>query len=160
MALISDLSFRYRLFMKTYRYRKADWGTGARLQKPLAEAKLAVVTTAALYRPDQEPFDDAMKGGDPSYRVIPEDTELESLLLGHRSEAFDHRPVLQDKNIALPLDRLRELCEQGYIGGLNHRHYSFMGSVTAPGRLISRTAPEVVESLVEDKVDAVFLTPV
>jgi hypothetical protein len=35
-----------------------------------------------------------------------------------------------------------------------------MGSISAPGRLIDRTAPEVARMLVEDAVDAVLLTPV
>jgi hypothetical protein len=35
-----------------------------------------------------------------------------------------------------------------------------MGSISAPGRLIKSTAPEVARMLVEDAVDAVLLTPV
>jgi hypothetical protein len=38
--------------MKAYPYRKADWRPGARLKKPLSGAKVAVVTTAAFFRPD------------------------------------------------------------------------------------------------------------
>jgi D-proline reductase (dithiol) PrdB len=46
------------------------------------------------------------------------------------------------------------------VGALNHRHFSFMGSITAPGRLISETAPAVAQLLQEDQVDAAFLVPV
>ena len=46
------------------------------------------------------------------------------------------------------------------VGSLNHRHFSFMGSITAPRRLISETAPQVATKLREDQVDAVFLVPV
>jgi hypothetical protein len=35
-----------------------------------------------------------------------------------------------------------------------------MGSITAPGRLIERTAPEAVQSLVDDHVDVAILVPV
>jgi hypothetical protein len=35
-----------------------------------------------------------------------------------------------------------------------------MGSITAPGRLITNSAPEVSRLLLEDAVDAVLLTPV
>jgi D-proline reductase (dithiol) PrdB len=131
MAKFSDLTFKYRLFMKTYKYRSYDWGPGARMTQPLSESRLAVVTTAAVYSPDQPPFDESIKGGDVSY-----------------------------KNLALPLDRLRELENEGVIGAINARHFSFMGSVTAPGRLTSKTAPEVAGLLQEDRVDAVLLTPV
>jgi D-proline reductase (dithiol) PrdB len=66
----------------------------------------------------------------------------------------------RDRNLVFPLDRCRELVERGELGALNHRHFSFMGSISAPRRLISRTAPLVAQKLREDGVDAVFLVPV
>jgi hypothetical protein len=35
-----------------------------------------------------------------------------------------------------------------------------MGSITAPGRLIARTAPEAAQLLVQDQVDVALLFPV
>jgi hypothetical protein len=35
-----------------------------------------------------------------------------------------------------------------------------MGSITAPGRLIKKTAPAAVRKLVEDDVDIALLVPV
>jgi D-proline reductase (dithiol) PrdB len=160
MATFSDLSLRHRIFMKTYRYRTYDWRPGSQMRVPLNQAKLAVVTTAAFYLPEQRAFDEKMKGGDYSYRVIPRGTELDRLQIGHRSSAFDPSGIKSDKNLALPLERLEEMLRAGTIGGINHRHFSFMGSVTAPGRLMSRTSPEVAGLLLEDQVDAVLLTPV
>jgi hypothetical protein len=52
------------------------------------------------------------------------------------------------------------MLQKGTIGDVNWRHFSFMGAITAPGRLMTRTAPEVAALLVEDQVDAVLLTPV
>ena len=83
-----------------------------------------------------------------------------SLLETHRSDAFDHTGIRQDPNLAFPADRLREMASAGIIGSLNHRYLSIMGSVTAPGRLIKRTIPQVVPRLVEDQVDAALLIPV
>ena len=40
------------------------------------------------------------------------------------------------------------------------RPFSIMGSLYAPGRLISRSAPGIGGKLREDAADAVFLTPV
>ena len=160
MAKITDLKFAYQVFMKAYPYRKVDWHPGARLGKTLSEARVAVVTTAAFFRRDQPPFDTTIRGGDYSYRVIPADTDLSTLEIAHRSDAFDIRGITSDKNLALPLDRLKSLAEQGVIGSVAPRHFSFMGSIAAPGRLIAQTAPEVAQILLEDKVDAVLLTPV
>jgi D-proline reductase (dithiol) PrdB len=160
MANISDLKLAYQVFMKAYPYRKVDWHPGARLKKPLSEARVAVVTTAAFFRPDQPPFDTSIRGGDYSYRIIPIDTDLSTLKIAHRSDAFDIRGITSDKNLALPLDRLKSLAEDGLIGSVAPHHFSFMGSIAAPGRLIAQTAPEVARMLLEDAVDAVLLTPV
>lgn len=159
MAKLSDLSLKHRLFMKTYRYRSEEWSP-AQMKKPLSGSRVAVVTTAALYGPDQEPFDESLRGGDFSYRIIPLDIDLNSLELGHRSSAFDPHGVEADKNLALPFDRLREFAKEGFIGEVNRRHLSFMGAITAPGRLLKQTAPEAVKLLKQDRVDVVLLTPV
>lgn len=158
MASLKDLPFILRTFMRTYRYRTHDW-TGARLSRALANSKIAVVTTAGLYPPDRPPFDASLKGGDPSWREIAADVPLGSLLAGHKSKAFDHTALDRDRNLALPLDRLRELQAEGAIGEVNSRHYSFMGSIVRPGPLVERTAPQVADRLVEDGVHAVLLTP-
>ena len=160
MAKITDLKFAYQVFMKAYPYRKVDWRPGARLKKPLSEARVAVVTTAAFFRPRQPPFDTSIRGGDYSYRVIPIDTDLSTLQIAHRSDAFDIRGIATDKNLALPLDRLKSMARDGVIGSVAPRHFSFMGSIAAPGRLIARTAPEVARILLDDEVSAVLLTPV
>src|SRR5215469_7484441 len=139
--------------MKAYPYRQVDWHSGARLEKPLSEARVAVVTTAAFVRRDQSPFDTSIRGGDYSYHVIPANTDLSALEIAHRSDAFDIRGITSDKNLALPLDRLKSLAEEGVIGSVAPRHFSFMGSIAAPGRLIATTAPEVARLLLEDRVD-------
>ncbi len=160
MAKLSDLKLAHQVFMKAYPYRRADWRPGAVLTKPLRQARVAAITTAAFFTPDQPPFDVSMRGGDCSYRVLPLGTDLNTLRIAHRSDAFDGRGIDSDKNLALPLDRLKALAEEGVIGPVAPRHFSFMGSISAPGRLIDRTAPEVASMLVEDAVEAVLLTPV
>lgn len=160
MARLSDLKLTYRLFMQAYPYRRIDWRPGAVLVKPLSKATIVVVTTAALYMPDQPPFDHSIRGGDWSYREIPSSADIRTLGIAHKSDAFDHAGVEQDRNLALPLDRLHELAARGVIGGVARRHFSFMGSLTAPARLMDTTAPEVAQKLLADGVDAVLLTPV
>jgi D-proline reductase (dithiol) PrdB len=160
MAKMSDLKLAYQIFMKAYPYRRVDWRPGTLLKKPLTEARAAVVTTAAFFGLDQPPFDTSIRGGDYSYRIMSLDTDLSTLRIAHRSDAFDIRGIASDKNLALPLDRLKSLAEEGVIGSVAPRHFSFMGSISAPGRLIANTAPEVARMLLEDAADAVLLTPV
>ena len=136
MAKITDLKFAYQAFMRAYPYRKVDWHPGARLEKPLSEARVAVVTTAAFFRRDQPPFDTTIRGGDHSYRVIPADTDLRTLQIAHRSDAFDIRGITSDKNLALPLDRLKSLAEEGVIGSVAPRHYQRCFGQVLPTRLL------------------------
>jgi D-proline reductase (dithiol) PrdB len=160
VATPSELSLGIRLFLRTYQWRRIDPIPWATLKKPLREATVAVVTTAGLTLPAQEPFDDAARGGDWSWREIPADADVSTLVESHRSETFDHSGIQADANLGLPLDRLRELVDEGVVGALHHRHFSFMGSITAPGRLVKQSAPEVATFLAEDAVDAVLLIPI
>jgi len=98
--------------------------------------------------------------GDCSYREIPNAIQTQVLINGHKSAAYDERGLETDPNLAFPLDRFRELEIEGKIGALNHRHFSFMGSIIKPKSLIEKTAPEVGHILKADDVDVAFLTPV
>jgi len=162
MATYDDLSLTVRLFMKGYPFAHyaIDPAPCARLAKPLSQARVALVTTAGLRTPEQADFDASIKMGDSSFREIPNTVETDSLIESHRSHAFDHSGIQADRNLALPLDRFRELVARGQVGELNHRHFSFMGSIVGPRRLIGESAPQVARLLLEDKVDAAFLTPV
>lgn len=160
MTRIADMPLKYRVPMMVYPWRKLNPVPCTELGKPLAEARVALVTSGGLVAPGDEPFDQTVKGGDYSYRVIPGDVDTQALTEHHRSDTFDHTGIELDRNLALPLDRLRELVADGTVGEVAPRHLSFMGSITAPGRLAKKSAPEAVELLVEDRVDVALLVPV
>lgn len=167
MARLSDLPFKHRLFLKAYRFRRLDPVPWTRVEKPLAECRVGLVTTAAFYLPGMEPFDEGRKGGDTSYRVIPlRETDgslsrtLQHLQIGHRSTAFDPAGIRKDYNLALPAARLLELEAQGTVGALHPEALSFMGSITAPGRLVKASAPEAGARFQEAGVDIALLCPV
>ena len=160
MAELDDLSFADRSFMKLYRYRPSSWKAMARLAKPLVETRGALITTAALHLPEQAPFDEAIRGGDWSFREIPDAVEVKSLRCSHKSRSFDRSGIERDANLAFPLDRLRDLASRRVLGPPNHRHFSFMGSITAPARLLVESGPDVARRLKEDRPDWVLLTPV
>ena len=145
--------------MSTYRFRALDPVPVARPRKPLDESRGALVTTGGVYLPSQVPFDDTMKGGDSSFREIPSKTGVETLGIAHKSDAFDQTGFLADRNLGFPLDRLREMAAKGEIGVLNGRAVSFMGSISAPGRLVKETAPAAARLLEADGVDVALLVP-
>lgn len=160
MAELSDLPLRWRLFVAAYPWRRIDPVPFAPLCKPLSECRVALVSSAGFVVRGQEPFDQHRLGGDPTFREVRGDVDVASLVDAHRSEAFDHTGMLRDPNLAFPVDRLRELAEVGRIGSVNGRHLSFMGSLTATGRLTKQTAPEAARRLAADGVDVALLVPV
>jgi D-proline reductase (dithiol) PrdB len=160
MATIDEFSLPVRLFLKGYRWRRIDPVPWTPLRRPLAESRLALVSSAGFILPGQEPFQTNLAGGDGSFREIPFDTGVALLTDAHRSESFDHEGMVRDPNLAFPIDRVRELAAASRIGEVNHRHLSFMGSITAPGRLVRDHAPEAARLLREDGVDVALLVPV
>lgn len=121
----------------------------------LAEARVAIVTTAALYVPGEQPA----RGGDASFRVVEDGSELR---LGHESPNFDRSGWLYDTNVVFPVDRLRELADAGTIGGVAPRHLSFAGN-QQPETLMAielDSGPAAAMLLREDEVDVALLTPV
>lgn len=160
MGDLSEFPLKYRLFLKAYPWRRVDPVPWTPITKPLKDSRAAVISSAGLVGRGQEPFDDSIRGGDFSFREIPADTDVSTLTDTHRSDLYDHAGLRKNPNLAFPLDRLRELVRSGFIGSLNRRHLSFMGSITAPGRLIKKTAPSAVRKMVEDGVDIALLVPV
>ncbi len=160
MGDLSEFSLRTRLFLKTYRWRRIDPIPWTPLRKPLAECRLSLVSSSGFVLPGQAPFDPSIPGGDTSFREIPGDADVRTMTESHRSKSFDHTGLHDDPNLAFPLDRIRELTERGRIGPVSRRHLSFMGSITAPGRLIRHSAPEAARLLVADGVDVALLVPV
>jgi D-proline reductase (dithiol) PrdB len=121
----------------------------------LSEARVALVTTAAVYAHEHEP----VHGGDPSFRIL---AGADGLTLGHGSPNFDRSGWLFDSNVILPVDRLHELADAGRIGSVAPRHLSFAGN-QPDGTLATLTldsGPAAAAVLREDGVDVVLITPV
>lgn len=125
------------------------------LNKPLAEARVAIVTSAALHRPDQDRF----SAGDTGFRAL--DRADRNLVMGHWSPNFDHSGFQIDLNVVYPIDRLEELASDGVIGDVAPRHYAFAGNQPdTVSELRLDTGPACAQQLIADAVDVVVLTPV
>ena len=123
--------------------------------KPLREATVAIVTTAALHLSS----DAGYSAGDTSYRCIPRASR--DVVLGHWSPNFDRAGFAADLNVVYPIDRLEELAAQGVIGAVAPRHFAFAGNqedTVSSIRLDS--GPRAARELLRDGVDVVLLTPV
>ena len=160
MATLQSLRLQDRAFVSLYRWRKIKQPAFVPWQGELSQARVALVSSAGMVLPGQPRFDAGIKGGDWSYRLIPGESDPATLEDAHRSASFDHSGMTSDPNLVFPLDRLRELQAQGRIGSVSPVHLSFMGSVTAPGRLIRTSAPEAAAHLAAAQVDLALLIPV
>ena len=120
----------------------------------LADARVAIITTAAIHRFDDRPF----TGHEGDYRVIPGDIEYGELSMTHSSVNFDRSAYQQDVNVCFPLDHVRTLVASGEIGSVAGWHYSFMGSTAA--QRMEPAAKEVSQLLLGDNVNLVLLIPI
>ena len=121
----------------------------------LADKRIALLTTAGLHFGNEEAFGFV----DAGYRVIPGDADPDQLLMSHSSANFDRGGFQQDVNVVFPLGRFRELEQRGVIGSLASAHYSLMGAGLPP-QAYEGSVRGLAGMLRQDRVDAVFLTPV
>jgi len=122
--------------------------------KSLDRCRLALVTTGGVHLPGDTRFDIDDPSGDCSYRKIP--VHAETLTWTH---AYFRPDEGTDLDSVFPLWTLRGLVEEGVVGELAPRHFSFMGAIHDPGPLIRESAPEVAGKLADDGVDVALLTP-
>lgn len=126
-----------------------------RKRKPISEMRFALVTTAGLHYRDAAAFNLA----DATFRPIDGGEDPDNLVMSHSSVNFDRTGFAEDVNIVFPLSRFRALADAGAIGSVADVHYSFMGAGLQPSAY-EQGAAQVAGLLKQDKVDAVFLTPV
>jgi len=134
------------------------------VSRPLAESRVALLSTAGLSQAGDRPFD--MDGerarptwGDPSWRRIRADVSPGEVRADHLH--IDTGYIARDLNVALPLDRLRELVDAGEVGDIAPTHYSIMGYQGSDSRTLENaSAPEIAEAMRSEEVDLALLAPV
>lgn len=132
------------------------------LPKPLNALTVALVTSAGISLKSDPPFDMEREKkeptwGDPSYRKIPKGTGSTDTHVNHLHINTDH--ILADINVILPLDRMEELSKEGIIGDLAPTAYSFYGFQWESRSFLKTAIAPMIESMKDENVDAVLLTP-
>ncbi len=130
------------------------------LTRPLAQARVALITTAAPYQPgvgDQGPgakYNAAAK----FYKVYSDSTEtIPDLRISHVGYDRTHTTA-EDPRTWLPLTRLQEAVKAGRIGALTPRLH---GAPTNRSQRITleTDAPELLRRCREDGADVAVLVP-
>jgi hypothetical protein len=130
------------------------------LARPLAQARVALITTAAPYQPgagDQGPgakYNAAAK----FYKVYSDSTEsVPDLGISHVGYDRKHTTA-EDSNTWFPLSRLHEAVKAERIGALTPR---FHGAPTNRSHRVTMEtdAPELLQRCREDGADVALLVP-
>ena len=122
--------------------------------KPLAQCRVAILSSAALHRRSEMPF----QAGTAEFRELPANLPAAEIAMSHISINYDRTGFERDINVAYPIDRLKELAAEGIIGSVAPTHYSVMGS-TDPAAMAA-SADAITARLKQEGVDAVILAPV
>jgi D-proline reductase (dithiol) PrdB len=136
----------------------------APVRKPLAESKVALLTTAGVSMKDDTPFDMEYERqnptrGDSSFRRLRRDATASDIVANHLH--IDTGYIERDLNVALPLARLDELVAEGAVGASAQTHYSIMGFQGGDSSALeNESAPAIASVLKSEQVDLFLLAPV
>ena len=149
-----------KLGYPAYRWAHFAYVPFTPLAKPLAQTRLALITTAAPYQPgvgDQgpgAPYNAAAK----FYTVYSESTEtIPDLRISHVGYDRLHTTA-EDPNTWLPLAQLHQAVKSGRLGALTPRLH---GAPTNRSQRVTMEtdAPELLRRCREDAADAALLVP-
>lgn len=147
-----------------FKYDSSPWTP---LAKPLAKSRVAVISTGGIYLEGEDPLgpdgptqeqavariQESLRSA-PTLSIIPKDVSPQRIRVRH--PGYDIRAALKDYNVVFPLDRLKELEAEGFIGELAAECFSFVGAVSQK-RLLAEALPKWLERFKSQRPDAVLL---
>jgi hypothetical protein len=130
----------------------------AKMAKPAKDARIAIVTTAAPYKPEL-----GNQGPWSPYNASAKFTRVYSapidpvpdLRISHVGYDRKHTSA-EDPNSWLPIARAQEAAADGRIGQLNERLYA-VPTLRSQRLTVERDAPEILALAREDRIDAAIL---
>ena len=123
----------------------------------LKRTNVALVTAGGVHLREQETFNIADELGDLTYRVFADDVDSAQLMVTHHH--YDHTDADRDINVVFPIDVLRDLAAEGFIGGLARKHVGYMGYTMQLKAMYEGTAPQIANEIDRGgRADAVVLT--
>lgn len=129
----------------------------AKLSKPLSDARLTFVSTSGVQPRGSVPFDTVHPVGDYSFRCVPSDSKVEDLEI-HQLK-YPTSGANRDLNVIFPIERLRELVAERFIGGLTENFFTFIGYNMDAERLARTLAEDIASAVEAEKPDVVLLAP-
>jgi len=155
---VSVLDSYYQSFgFPPYKWSVFKTTTWTPFEKQLEKAKIALLCSSGISRKDQEPYD-PLSQNNLTYREIPKETRAEDIMINYAY--YDHGDADKDPNIVFPIDRFRELEEEGFIGELAETSYGLgMGRMYKRTALQTQLAAEIARKLKGAAIDVLFCVP-
>ncbi|HVB34036.1 MAG TPA: glycine/sarcosine/betaine reductase selenoprotein B family protein [Patescibacteria group bacterium] len=124
------------------------------LRKPISESTIGLFVSCGAQLPEDPPLGETE---DISFRLLHRDAPLSKLVISHQTVV--RKWALEDPNVAVPLDRMKELESEKTIGRLAHTAVSMVGSTMQFTALVEGTIPAIKQIYDAQGVDLVFLFP-
>ena len=124
------------------------------LKKPLSEATVMILTSAGVRRKEEPAF---ASMNDMSFRRVPHSISAGSLCPSHPAPV--RLPGEEDTNVVYPYQRLGELADEGFIGGVTKYHLSMLGAIKKLRGLVTDMAPRIAADAKNARADLVLLVP-
>ena len=125
--------------------------------KPLAECNVSLLTSGGVSQCAMPPFNADARN---DHRVDAFDREVDAHDFQIHDSYYDHSDAEQDINCIFPVERLRELADEGVIGGIAERLWSgFMGRIYNRSKVLEESGPAFAAELARDDVDILVAAP-
>ncbi|MCG6534658.1 MAG: glycine/betaine/sarcosine/D-proline family reductase selenoprotein B [Syntrophales bacterium LBB04] len=138
-----------------YQWTENDSAPWTPITKDLAKSKIVLISSSGAYLKDQSPFNSIKN--DLTFREIPKEVDVRDLKISH--DFYDHADAEKDINCVFPIERMRELEKEGFIGKLAEINFTFMGRIFRKTQLLNEMIPEIVAKLKQMNIDLAFLVP-
>ncbi|MBL4680932.1 MAG: hypothetical protein JKY88_09435 [Pseudomonadales bacterium] len=125
------------------------------VSKPLSESRLGMITTAGTYLQGQLAY---YYQDDTSIREIPSDASISKIRFSHITENYLVE-ARQDPNTVFPLQSLKALGKEGFIGELAEEYLSCMGGIYSQRRVVDELIPNLETAVKRQKLDLLLLVP-
>lgn len=140
-----------------YRWTINEGASITPLRKPLAQCRIALLTSGGVSRKDDAPFNPQARN-DLRLDAVKRDTAPHFFAIN--DDYYNHADADRDINCIFPIERLRELAAESVIGEVAPHHYSgFMGRIYIRSTVVNEAAPALARRLRDESVDAFVLVP-
>jgi D-proline reductase (dithiol) PrdB len=125
--------------------------------KAMTQSRVSILTSGGVSHCSMPGFDPDARN---DHRLDEVGQDVDSKDFDINDSYYNHDDADQDINCIYPIDRLKEMAENGIIGSIAPRFWSgFMGRIYNRTKLIEESIPAFIDKLREDEIDVLVTAP-